>query len=247
MAQYIFHKSDSRHHEYNDWLDSKKTFSFADYYNPKRMNFGALRVFNDDILVAGKGFGNHPHDNMEIISIPLTGSLKHKDNLGNEKIISAGQSQIMSTGSGVFHSEYNNEPDGETRFLQIWIYPNELNTSPRYQEVALPTEKGRSHFEAFIAPQASETISAIQQNAWMSIGNFEKHQTFNYPVHLKGNGIYLYVITGAIEVDGHQLIEVDGHQLSDGDGLGITEIDHFSGKVNSENAQLLVIEVPMQF
>lgn len=239
MAQYIFHKSDSRHHEYNDWLDSKKTFSFADYYNPKRMNFGALRVLNDDILQAGKGFGNHPHDNMEIVSIPLTGSLQHKDNLGNERIIAAGQSQIMSTGSGVFHSEYNHETTNDTRFLQIWIYPNELNIQPRYQEVSLPTGKIENRFEAFVAPQASETTAAIQQNAWMSLGNFTEHQMFDYIVKAPGNGIYLYVIDGNVEID--------GHQLSAGDGLGISDTNSFSGKVNGTAAQLLAIEVPMQF
>lgn len=239
MAQYIFHKSDSRHHEYNDWLDSKKTFSFADYYNPKRMNFGALRVLNDDILQGGKGFGNHPHDNMEIVSIPLTGSLLHKDNLGNEQIITAGQAQVMSTGSGVFHSEYNQEPDKPTRFLQIWIYPDTLNGPPRYQKIALPAGKSKSHFEPFVTPAATETTAAIRQNAWMSIGNFEKHQMFDYTLHSPLNGVYVYVISGNIEID--------GHALTTGDGLGISDSYSFSGKLNSDSAQLLAIEVPMQF
>jgi len=239
MAQYIFHKSDSRHHEYNDWLDSKKTFSFADYYNPKRMNFGALRVLNDDILQAGKGFGSHPHDNMEIVSIPLNGSLQHKDNLGNERIIVAGQSQIMSTGSGVFHSEYNHEANQQTRFLQIWIYPDTLNVSPEYQEIAVPANKSGNHFEPFVAPTASETTAGIRQNAWISIGNFEKHQTFEYALHASGNGVYVYVIDGNVEID--------GQTLTAGDGLGISGISSFRGQLHGDSAQLLAIEVPMQF
>ncbi|MBV8251550.1 MAG: pirin family protein [Chitinophaga sp.] len=239
MAKYIYHKEDSRHHEYNDWLDSKKTFSFADYYNPKRMNFGALRVFNDDILQAGKGFGRHPHDNMEIISIPLDGSLIHKDNLGNEQVVTAGEIQVMSTGSGVFHSEYNHEQTAKTRFLQIWIYPSALNVTPKYTKLQLNKDAFQNQFSAFIAPTADVHTAAVQQKAWMSLGIFNSTREFEYQVKQSGNGAYVYVMNGSIEID--------GHQLSTGDALGITDTNAFSGKINSPEAEILVTDVPMTF
>lgn len=237
MSKYILHKEDSRHQEYNDWLDSKKTFSFADYYNPKRIHFGALRVFNDDIVKAQKGFGKHPHDNMEIISIPLEGSLIHQDNLGNEEVIRAGEIQVMSTGSGVFHSEYNHETDTATRFLQIWIYPSALNVTPHYGRLTLKDEWFDHRFGTFVAPVASEKAAMIHQDAYLSMGRFSADETFQYTIQQNGNGAYLYVIDGTVEID--------GHVLSAGDALGISETAAFDGRVKSGNATLLVVDVPM--
>ncbi|MBV7531035.1 pirin family protein [Chitinophaga sp. sic0106] len=237
MSKYILHKEDSRHHEYNDWLESKKTFSFADYYNPKRIHFGALRVFNDDVVKATKGFGKHPHDNMEIISIPLQGSLIHKDNLGNEEVIRAGEIQVMSTGSGVFHSEYNHETAEDTRFLQIWIYPAALNVAPHYSRLTLQDAWFDNQFGTFVAPVASQKAAMIQQDAYLSMGKFNGDKEFTYTIQQNGNGAYLYVIDGSIDID--------GHVLSSGDALGISDTAAFKGQVKSSSATILVIDVPM--
>ncbi|MFB6453914.1 pirin family protein [Chitinophaga sp. Hz27] len=237
MSKYIFHKEDSRHHEFNEWLDSKKTFSFADYYNPKRMSFGALRVFNDDTVRAAKGFGRHPHDNMEIISIPLEGSLIHKDNLGNEKVVKEGEIQLMSTGSGVFHSEYNHEQDKATRFLQIWIYPAQLNSAPAYSQVQLNEADIQHKFGTIVAPEAGAHTARIQQDAWLSIGRFDAGETFSYDIRKKENGAYVYLISGNVEID--------GHSLSAGDALGIRDASSFNGTVKSQHAEILVTDVPM--
>src|SRR5580698_4512417 len=150
MSNTILHKADTRGRADLGWLVSNQSFSFADYYNPDRMGFGVLRVLNDDVVAGGKGFGWHPHDNMEIISIPLKGSLIHKDNLGHELVISAGEIQVMSTGTGVFHSEYNNQPDKPAEFLQIWIFPNRLNVEPRYEQVKL--DIGWNQLQQVLAP-----------------------------------------------------------------------------------------------
>ncbi|NIG54825.1 pirin family protein [Chitinophaga sp. Cy-1792] len=237
MTRYIFHKEDSRHHEFNEWLDSKKTFSFADYYNPKRMSFGALRVFNDDTVQATKGFGRHPHDNMEIISIPLEGSLIHKDNLGNEKVVKKGEIQLMSTGSGVFHSEYNHEQDKATRFLQIWIYPAQLNNAPAYSQVAINEAKSQHQFSTIVAPEEGPHTARIQQDAWLSIGHFGAGETFRYDIRKKDNGAYVYLISGNIEID--------GHNLSAGDALGISDTHSFSGTIKSQDTTILITDVPM--
>lgn len=237
MTKYIIHKEDSRHHELNDWLESKKTFSFADYYNPKRIQFGALRVFNDDIVQPGKGFGRHPHDNMEIISIPLDGSLIHKDNLGNEVVTKTGEIQIMSTGSGVFHSEYNQEKDIATRFLQIWIYPAKLNVAPHYGHLVLNEATFINQFGTFVAPQETTDTALINQEAFLSMGKFSASQSFSYNIKKEGNGAYVYIIDGSVEIDGQTLFT--------GDALGISETNGFNGEVKSNNTTVLIIDVPM--
>lgn len=237
MTKYILHKEDSRHHEINDWLESKKTFSFADYYNPKRIQFGALRVFNDDIVQPAKGFGRHPHDNMEIISIPLQGSLIHKDNLGHEAVIKTGDIQIMSTGSGVFHSEYNHEQDQATRFLQIWIYPAQLNITPQYGQLTLNEAAFVNQFGTFVAPQAAAGAVVIHQDAYLSMGKFTVDQSFSYDLKQPGHGAYVYLIDGSVEIDGYTLLP--------GDALGISDTNAFKGQAKSNNTTVLVIDVPM--
>ncbi|WP_143307980.1 pirin family protein [Chitinophaga vietnamensis] len=229
MAQYTYHKADTRGHDYLGWLDSKKTFSFGEYYNPKRMGFGALRVLNDDIVEGGKGFGEHPHDNMEIVSIALEGGLEHKDSMGNVKVLLEGQVQVMSTGSGIFHSEYNHYADRPAAFLQIWLYPNQLNITPRYTQ--LSPEKGQNTLLPIISPDN------IQQDAWFYSGVFEKDIQTAYRLQKPGNGIYAFVIKGSFTID--------GKTLQTRDGMGIQEIDVVHITSLEDNGEILLMDIPM--
>ena len=235
MGNTIFYKADARGRADHGWLVSNQSFSFADYYNPERMGFGALRVLNDDVVAGGRGFGWHPHDNMEIISIPLEGSLIHKDNLGHEQVIRAGEIQVMSTGKGVFHSEYNHEPDKPAKFLQIWIYPNRLNVEPRYDQVRL--DIGHDHLQQILSPNPGGKGVWIYQDAWFHLGRWDAGKDFEYRLKKKGNGIYLFVIKGAFQAEGQRL---EGR-----DALGITGAEMIMVWSLEPDSEILVIEVPM--
>lgn len=235
MSNTILHKAGTRGRADLGWLVSNQSFSFAEYYNPDRMGFGALRVLNDDVVTGGKGFGWHPHDNMEIISIPLKGSLIHKDNLGNELVIRAGEIQVMSTGTGVFHSEYNNEADKPAEFLQIWIFPNRLNVEPRYDQVKL--DIGYNHLQQVLSPEAGGEGVWIYQDAWFHLGRWDAGKDFEYQLKKKGNGVYLFVIRGAFQAE--------GERLGGRDGLGITGVEMITLRSLEPDSELLVIEVPM--
>ncbi|MEX6689998.1 pirin family protein [Danxiaibacter flavus] len=236
MAQYIYHKADTRGHDHHEWLDSKKTFSFGDYYNPERMGFGALRVLNDDTLPGRKGFGSHPHDNMEIISIPLKGSLVHEDSVGNKAIAATGSVQVMHAGSGLFHSEYNNSVEEEAEFLQIWIYPEDLNTSPRYTLGVLPLITDVDVLHTFIGPGSLDGLT-VRKDTWFSYGVFSSGHTFNYVIRKAANGIDVFVISGSFFVD--------GKLLSQRDGMGIRNATAIDIETLGAEARLLVIEIPM--
>ena len=231
------YKAGSRGRADLGWLVSNQSFSFAEYYNPERMGFGTLRVLNDDVVAGGKGFGWHPHDNMEIISIPLEGSLIHKDNLGNEGVIRAGEIQVMSTGKGVFHSEYNNEPDKPAKFLQIWVFPNKLNVEPRYDQVTLDREREHNHLQQILSPDPGAGGVWIYQDAWFHLGRFDADKHFEYRVKRKGNGVYLFVIKGAFETE--------GQRLEDRDALGITDTMTIGVRSLRPDSELLIMEVPM--
>jgi quercetin 2,3-dioxygenase len=243
MSNTILHKAGTRGRADLGWLVSNQSFSFAEYYNPERMGFGALRVLNDDLVEGGKGFGWHPHDNMEIISIPLRGSLIHKDNLGHELVISAGEIQVMSTGTGVFHSEYNNHQDKPVEFLQIWIFPNRLNVEPRYEQVRL--DIGWNQLQQILAPNPGGEGGAnrdgkivwIYQDAWFHMGRFDAGKDFEYPLKKKGDGVYLFVIRGAFLADGQHL---EGR-----DALGTSGAEMITLRSLERDSELLVIEVPM--
>lgn len=237
MTTYTEHKAHTRGHANHGWLNSYQSFSFAGYYNPERVHFGALRVLNDDVVEGGKGFGLHPHDNMEIISIPLSGALEHKDNLGNTRVISEGEVQVMSTGTGVFHSEYNHYPDRQAQFLQIWVFPNQLNVTPRYDQITLSKEKMQNKLLPFIAPAPNNEGTSIQQNAWFSMGIFNKGQETSYNIQQKGNGAYAFVINGSFTVDGHQLLQRDALAIENAATVNLV--------AETDNAQLLIIDVPM--
>ncbi|HMI64184.1 MAG TPA: pirin family protein [Puia sp.] len=238
MSNTILHKAETRGHADHGWLNSYQSFSFAGYYNPERTQFGVLRVLNDDVVTGGKGFGSHPHDNMEIISIPLEGSLVHEDNMGHKEVVSAGEIQVMSTGSGVFHSEYNNSPDKPAKFLQIWLFPNKLNVTPRYDQVKIDPLKGKNQLQQLISPDANGEGTWIYQDAWFLSGRFDKDSRFSYERKKKENGVYLFVIKGSFTVDG-QLLETR-------DGFGITDVDEIELLSLEEGSEILIMDVPMK-
>ncbi|HTR31103.1 MAG TPA: pirin family protein [Puia sp.] len=237
MSKTILYKAGTRGRTDLGWLVSNQSFSFSDYYNPDRMGFGVLRVLNDDIVAGGKGFGWHPHDNMEIISIPLEGSLVHKDNLGNESVIRAGEIQVMSTGTGVFHSEYNNEPDNPAKFLQIWIFPKRLNVEPRYEQAGVDLDRAKNRLLPILSPEPGGEGVWIYQDAWFHLGKFDPGLEFEYKLKRNGNGIYLFAIRGSFQAE--------GQRLEARDALGVTGVQAIRLRSLEPDSELLVIDVPM--
>jgi len=232
----ILHTADSRGHANFGWLNSYHTFSFGHYHNPERMHFGALRVLNDDTVSAGMGFSKHPHDNMEIVSIPLSGDLHHRDSTGRDKIIRQNDVQIMSAGSGIEHSEMNANKDKEVKFLQIWVFPKNRNIAPRYeQKTFLPTDRA-NQLVTVVAPDDEKAVW-INQDAWFSLANLSKECTTEYTIRKNGNGVYVFVLTGNITI-GDQV-------LSQRDGLGISETDSIQILANTD-AEFLLIDIPMK-
>lgn len=236
MSNVIIHRASSRGHANYGWLDTHHTFSFSQYYNPERMHFGVLRVLNDDIVTGGQGFGTHPHDNMEIISIPLKGDLEHKDSMGNVQVIRQNDIQVMSAGSGITHSEYNRNPDADVNFLQIWIYPNQKNVKPRYDQLALDPLKMQNHFQQILSPSADDDGVWIHQDAWFHMGNFTKDQNTDYTLKKSGNGIYIFVLDGEVMVG--------ETTLGKRDGMGMWDVSNVKLKTNTDT-QILLMEVPM--
>lgn len=232
----VYHKSDSRGHANHGWLNSYHTFSFAGYQNAERMNFGVLRVLNDDTVSQGMGFGTHPHKNMEIISIPLEGDLEHKDSMGTTAVIRKGEIQVMSAGTGVMHSEYNKNKDESVKFLQIWIFPREENLQPRYDQISISEGAKVNDFQQILSPDEDDEGVWIHQDAWFNLVNFKKGNSREYTVHKEGNGVYIFVLKGSAKV-GEQV-------LNERDGLGIWETESFTLEA-SEDAEILLMEVPM--
>lgn len=232
----ILHKADQRGHVNFGWLDSHHSFSFGHYYDPEKIHFGALRVLNDDIVAGGGGFPTHPHDNMEIVSIPLYGSLEHKDSSGGQGVIRQNDVQIMSAGSGIKHSEANHSQTDAVNFLQIWVIPKKRNISPRYDQKAFLPEDRINKFQTVVAPD-DETAVWINQDAWFSLGNLSKDFEITYKPKKEGSGLYVFVIDGEISVNGNILQKRDAAGLS---GIEIADI-----KANTD-AELLLIDIPMQ-
>jgi len=236
MTNTVLHKADTRGNADHGWLHSRHTFSFANYYDPERVHFGALRVLNDDIIDGGMGFAKHPHDNMEIISIPLEGDLEHKDSMGNVSVIKHGDIQVMSAGTGIFHSEYNNNKDQQGKFLQIWVFPNKKNVSPRYDQITLKPEDRHNKLQQILSPDANDAGVWIHQNAWFHLGKFDKGVSADYAIKAKGNGVYTFIISGNVTIN--------GQQLNTRDGFGIWDIDKLAVKADTD-AEFLLMEVPM--
>jgi hypothetical protein len=232
----VLHLAGSRGHANHGWLDSHHTFSFAGYHDPERVHFGMLRVLNDDIVKGGMGFGQHPHDNMEIVSIPLKGVLEHKDTTGGHGLIRAGEVQIMSAGSGLQHSEKNGSHSEDVNFLQIWVFPRERNIKPRYEQKLYPAAERQNRFQSVVAPDKTDGALWINQEAWFSLGSFTKDAKQDYVLHRKESGVYLFVIEGAINVNDQPLHRRDGYGVWDTDTVTFTA---------TENAEVLLMEVPM--
>ena len=232
----VIHRADTRGHANHGWLDTYHTFSFANYYNPERMHFGVLRVLNDDRVAPGQGFGTHPHDNMEIISIPLEGDLEHKDSMGNVTVIREGDVQVMSAGTGIFHSEYNKNEDREVKFLQIWVYPNQKNITPRYDQISIRDVEKKNSFYQILSPHSGDQGVWIYQDAWFHLGNLDKGTLAEYRIQKEGNGIYVFILEGEAEID--------GATLKKRDGMGIWETERIPVQANTD-VKVLLMEVPM--
>lgn len=233
----ILHKANTRGHANHGWLDSWHTFSFAGYHDPDRMHFGALRVLNDDTVAAGMGFGKHPHDNMEIVSIPLEGDLEHQDDTGTHQVIRKGDVQVMSAGIGITHSEKNKNHDAPVKFLQIWLFPNKRNVEPRYDQKTFSDEDKQNKLVTIVAPIGSNDGGVqVYQDAWFSLGKLEAGNCFTYDLHKKDHGVYAFVLEGDVTIN-----EIP---LNRRDGLGITEADQLQLKADTD-AEILLMEVPM--
>jgi len=232
----VIHRANTRGNANHGWLNSHHSFSFANYHNPERMNFGVLRVLNDDSVEAGKGFGTHPHNNMEIISIPLQGDLEHKDSMGTTAVIKEGDVQVMSAGTGIYHSEYNKNEDQQVKFLQIWVFPNKRDVAPRYDQISIKEIAKDNAFYQILSPNADDAGVWIHQDAWFHLGSFDKDAGDTYTIKKDGNGVYAFILEGEVIINGEHLCPRDG--------MGLWNIDRFEVSA-STTARVLLMEVPM--
>ncbi len=237
MENIIVHKAGTRGSADHGWLKAKHSFSFANYYDPERMHFGVLRVLNDDYVEGGMGFPTHPHDNMEIITIPLEGALEHKDSMGNKEVIKSGEIQVMSAGTGIYHSEYNHYKDKALKLFQIWLIPNKRNVTPRYDQMTLNVADRRNKLQQVLSPNPDDEGVWIHQDAWFSMGTFDAGFTTNYTVKKPGNGVYVMVIKGKVEING---VVLDSR-----DAAGIKDKQEISIKALDQDAEILLMDIPM--
>jgi redox-sensitive bicupin YhaK (pirin superfamily) len=233
----IIHRSNSRGYYDYGWLKTNHSFSFNEYYNPERMNFGMLRVLNDDFVAPGQGFGTHPHKDMEIVSIPLSGELAHKDSTGTEEVIYPNDIQVMSAGTGILHSEYNHSKKNETNFLQLWIFPDKKGHEPRYDQKSFNPNERRNRILTIVSPSKSNGNLWLNQDTYFSMTDLDKNKSVNYKIHSNGSGIYLFVIEGEISVGDEKLLKRDGIGVSDTEELILKAED---------DSRVLIIEVPMK-
>lgn len=238
MENKVIHKSENRGQADHGWLKAKHSFSFASYYNPSQMHFGVLRVLNDDEIAPGKGFGTHPHDNMEVITIPLEGALEHKDNMGNHGVIKYGDVQVMSAGSGVMHSEFNASKTERVKLFQIWLYPDKENVKPRYDQVSLNVSDRKNKLQTIVSPDTEKNGIWIHQQAWFSMGSFDKDKEINYNIRKQGNGVYAMVVKGEFSINNDTLKERDA--------IGIWNTDKLQIVSKTEGAEILLMDIPMQ-
>ena len=236
MSNFIIHKSEDRGHAQHGWLDTYHSFSFANYHDPAKVHFGVLRVLNDDTIEGGMGFGMHPHDNMEIITIPIFGGVHHKDSMGNSGIINTGDVQVMSAGAGIFHSEYNKNPDTDVNFLQIWVLTNKKNVEPRYDQISIKNLEKENTFYQILSPNADDQGVWIYQDAWFHLGKFKEGVSETYHFKKESNGIYIFLLEGEIDVDGQTLGKRDGYGIWDADKVTVKA---------TKDSRILLMEVPM--
>jgi redox-sensitive bicupin YhaK (pirin superfamily) len=232
----IFYPENERGKNNIGWLKANFSFSFASYYDADKVYFGALRVLNDDTIAAGTGFGTHPHDNMEIITIPLEGGLEHKDSMGNTGVITAGEVQVMSAGTGVYHSEYNASKTEEAKTLQIWLFPKEKNIQPRYDQKSFTDALTMNKLVTLVSPVESPDTLWINQDATFSMGNFEAGEQINYDIKTTENGAYVFVLEGTIKIN--------STVLNKRDALGVYDTSSFIIEPE-ERSRFLIIDVPM--
>jgi redox-sensitive bicupin YhaK (pirin superfamily) len=233
----VLHTANSRGHANHGWLNAYHSFSFASWFHPDRVQFGMLRVLNDDTIAAGMGFGTHPHDNMEIITIPLEGDLAHKDSMGNSSIIKSGDIQVMSAGTGIQHSEFNPNAEQQTKLFQIWLFPKYRNVAPRYQQITLDPSAQKNNFDQILSPNPDDAGVWIHQDAWFYLSDFETNFTKKLTLKKEGNGFYILTIEGEIEVN--------GQKLEKRDALGLWETSEIEIKANTAS-KFLVMEIPME-
>ena len=238
MENTVIHRAATRGRANHGWLDSRHTFSFANYYHPERMHFGALRVLNDDYVEAGRGFGTHPHDNMEIVSIPLEGDLEHRDSMGNVAVIRHGEVQVMSAGKGITHSEFNKNPDAPVKFLQIWMFPKVRDVEPRYDQQPLDPDARHNRLQQILSPSPNDAGVWVHQDAWWHMGRFDEDVEVRHALHRpETNGVYAFVISGEWTMN--------GAELGLRDGMGVWAVNAVDLKARSEGAEILLMEVPM--
>lgn len=232
----IFHSADSRGYANHGWLKTHHTFSFASYQDRERVHFGMLRVLNDDWVAPNMGFGKHPHDNMEIITIPLAGELQHEDSMGTSSVIRYGEVQVMSAGTGIYHSEFNASKSQPVALLQIWVFPSKDNVTPRYGQKMFSVDDRKNKFQLVVSPDGEAESNWVNQDTWFSLGNFSAGEKFSYKTHREGHGVYAFIISGQAKIAGQEM-----HKR---DGLGIWETPEIEGEV-VEDSEILLIEVPM--
>ena len=237
MKNTVLHKANTRGNANHGWLNAFHSFSFGSWYNPERVQFGALRVLNDDTIAGGMGFGTHPHDNMEIITIPLEGDLAHKDSMGNSAVIKTGDIQVMSAGMGVEHSEFNPNADLQTKLFQIWLFPKYRDVAPRYQQITLDKSLQKNNFAQILSPNQDDEGVWIHQDAWFYLSDFDAGFSKKLVLKKAGNGFYIMTIEG--------VIEVNGEKLEKRDALGIWNTNEIEVKATT-NARFLVMEIPME-
>jgi quercetin 2,3-dioxygenase len=236
MENTILHKANTRGHANHGWLNARHSFSFANYYDPSRIQFGALRVLNDDTIAGGQGFGRHPHDNMEIITIPLEGAVEHQDSMGHKEVIQSGDIQVMSAGTGITHSEYNANEDKALKLLQIWVFPKLRNVTPRYGQTTLNKADRINKLQQIVSPGPTDNGMWINQDAWFHLGSLQKGTELTYALKKPGNGVYAFLIEGDVTIN--QTL------LNKRDAAGFTDINKLSITADTD-AELLLIEVPM--
>lgn len=235
----IIYRENTRGRANHGWLRAIHTFSFANYYDRDRINFGLLRVVNDDTIAAGMGFGTHPHEDMEIVTIPLSGDLEHKDSMGHKEVLHSGEVQVMSAGTGITHSEYNANEDQELKLFQIWVYPREKGVTPRYEQEFFDFAKKKNSLALIVSPDAESESLWVHQDVWFSMGVFDKDRDVVYNVKKKGNGVFAMVVEGSFQV-GDTILERR-------DAIGVWDVDLLNIKSISADARILLIDVPMSF
>jgi redox-sensitive bicupin YhaK (pirin superfamily) len=237
MENIKVYKANTRGHADHGWLKANHSFSFGSYYDPERIHFGVLRVLNDDFIEGGQGFPTHPHDNMEIITIPLEGALEHKDSMGNKAVVKAGEVQVMSAGTGIYHSEYNHYKDKALKLFQIWLNPNKRNVTPRYDQITLDINQRRNKLQQILSPNENDEGVWIHQDAWFHLGTFDAGFKTGYQLKKQGNGIYIMVVKGKFKING---IEVEER-----DAVGINNTGEISIEALEQDAELLLMDIPM--